>query len=69
MQPCALYASSKSASQNLFAAAAALHVMTGKAEYRSAADKFYSQSNPFMYYNNWNNVVTQVCAHGSEGSN
>jgi hypothetical protein len=62
VQPCELYYNDKAPAQQLFAAAAALHLLTGTAQYRADVDRFYALSNPFMFFNNWNNVVTQVRA-------
>jgi hypothetical protein len=60
MHPCKLYLNRKSPAQQLFMAAAALYWLTGDVAYRKDADTFYGNSNPFLFYNNWNNVVTQA---------
>ena len=59
LQPCDLYASTKSPAQDLFTGAAALYYLTGTTGYRSDADLFYGQSNPFLFYYQWNSVVAQ----------
>ena len=50
VQPCKLYASTKSPAQDLFTGAAALYYLTGLPAYRFDADMFYNQSNPFLFY-------------------
>jgi hypothetical protein len=62
VQPCTLYSNIKSPTQQLFTgtAAAALYLLTGTPQYRKDADKFYGMLNPFLYYNNWSNVVAQA---------
>jgi hypothetical protein len=58
LQPCALYENSKNPRQQLFAAAAALHILTGDAHYRLDADSWFD-SGANLFYSNWNNVWPQ----------
>jgi hypothetical protein len=58
LQPCELYANTKNAKQNLFAAAASLFLLTEDINYRIEADEFFDWSyGSFLY--NWNNVAQQ----------
>lgn len=61
MQPCALYANSKNAKQNLFTAAAALYLLTQDLNYRIEADEFFDWAYGSYLYN-WNNVALQGVA-------
>jgi hypothetical protein len=58
MQPCELYQNSKEAKQQLFAAAAALYLLTGDVKYRDDADKKWWGGSD-LFNNNWNHVYTQ----------
>lgn len=58
VQPCILYANSKNAKQNLFAAASALFLLTEDANYRREADEFFDWTYGSYLYN-WNNVAQQ----------
>lgn len=64
MQTCSLYRNTKDARQQLFVAAAALHISsTGstqeKNDYRADADEYWDDGwEPFFF--NWNNVAPQV---------
>ena len=62
MQPCKLYGSKKPLEMRLFVAAAALYWLTGKAEYRTAADQYFANTNKDLYTGNWDNTVIQACS-------
>ena len=54
MQPCTLYASSKTPRQHLFVAASALYLHTGNAAFRAEADFYFDPSTDFL--TNWDSV-------------
>jgi hypothetical protein len=62
VQPCNLYYTDKAPEQRLFVAAAALYWLTGAAAWRKAADGWFAKTEKGLFYNNWDNAITQGVA-------